>query len=95
MLVLLLAGTFMGTVRAESVQERFQDAINSWMKFFETNLQWLSVTVTDFLKKVLKITYFTIGLAGFVMWASGFSKYTGRRLMLGALAMALVSEVLL
>ena len=94
-LILLLAGTFMGTVRAESVQEKFQNTINSWMKFFETNLEWLSVTATDFLKRVLKITYFTIGLAGFVMWASGFSKYTGRRLMLGALVMGLVSEVLL
>jgi hypothetical protein len=86
---------FVCPVSAEGVQEKFQNTINSWMQFFETNLEWFSLTLNEFLKRVIKITYFTIGLAGFVLWASGFSKYTGRRLMVGALIMAFVAEILL
>ncbi|MDH5811386.1 MAG: hypothetical protein QXP73_01765 [Candidatus Methanomethylicaceae archaeon] len=91
----LLLCIYVFPVRAESVQERFQNTISSWMQFFENNLEWFSLTLNEFLKRVIKITYFTIGLAGFVLWASGFSKYTGRRLMVGALIMAFVAEILL
>ncbi|MCX8182210.1 MAG: hypothetical protein N3D12_03735 [Candidatus Methanomethyliaceae archaeon] len=94
-LIFSLLCIFVSPVCAESVQEKFQNTINSWMQFFETNLEWLSLTLNEFLKRIIKITYFTIGLAGFVLWASGFSKYTGRRLMVGALIMAFVAEILL
>ncbi|MGQ9759721.1 MAG: hypothetical protein ACUVQ5_04000 [Candidatus Methanomethylicaceae archaeon] len=92
---LLISGTFIGTVRAEGIEDKFQSAINNWMRFFETNLEWFSLTMTEFLKRIIKITYFVIGLTGFVMWASGFSKYTGKRLMIGALVMGFVAEILL
>lgn len=95
LLACFVLGTLVVTVRAESVQEKFQNTISSWMNFFETNLEWFSITLSEFLKRVIKITYFTIGLAGFLLWASGFSKYTGRKLMVGALIMAFVSEILL
>ncbi|MBC7112815.1 MAG: hypothetical protein H5T34_02155 [Candidatus Methanomethyliales bacterium] len=94
-ILFLFLCVFVSSVSAESVQEKFQNTINSWMQFFETNLEWFSLTLNEFLKRVMKITYFTIGLAGFILWASGFSKYTGRRLMIGALIMALVVEILL
>lgn len=92
---LLISGILIGSVRAESIEEKFQSTINNWMKFFETNLEWFSLTVTEFMKRIIKITYFAIGLTGFVLWASGFSKYTGKRLMIGALVMGFVAEVLL
>jgi len=77
------------------LQERFQSAIGNWLGFFETNVNWISASLLDFLKHVIKATYFTIGVLGFVLWASGLSKFTGKRLLLGAVALALVAEVLL
>jgi hypothetical protein len=77
------------------LQEKFQGAIGNWLSFFEINVNWISASLLDFMKHAIKATYFTIGVLGFVLWASGISKYSGKRLLLGAVALALMSEVLL
>lgn len=89
-----------GSVRAQTnstdqVQEKFQSAIQNWLSFFETNINWLSTAFLGFLKDVIRATYFTLGLAGFVLWSTGISKYSGRKLLIGAIALALISEIFL
>lgn len=79
----------------EGIQEKFQEAIGGWIKLFETNLQWFSSAMLEFMRYAIKTVYFLIGLAGFIMWATGISRYTGKKLVIGALLMAIVSEILL
>ncbi|MDI9643595.1 MAG: hypothetical protein QFX35_00035 [Candidatus Verstraetearchaeota archaeon] len=100
MAILTVGAYIVGEVKGENIpdediQERFQEAIGGWIKFFETNLEWLSWAMLEFMKYAIKTVYFVIGLAGFVMWASGISRYTGKKLMIGAVMMAIVSELLL
>lgn len=83
------------TNSTDDLQQRFQEAIGRWLGFFDNNVGWVSATLLDFMRHAIKATYFTIGVLGFILWASGISKYSGRRLLLGALALAFVSEVLL
>lgn len=75
--------------------EKFQGALGSWLNFFEINVNWISASLLDFMKHAIKATYFTIGVLGFVLWASGVSRFSGKRLLMGAVALALVSEILL
>lgn len=42
-------------------EDRSQGTVGNWIKFFETNTQWASVTILDFLKYLIKVTYFTVG----------------------------------
>lgn len=77
------------------LQERFHSVVGEWLNFFQVNLEWFATTIVGFMKYAVKTIYFAVGLAGFVMWASGFSRYTGKRLIIGAVAMAIVSEILL
>lgn len=79
----------------DDLQQKFQDAIGRWLGFFDVNVGWVSATLLEFMKHAIKATYFTIGVLGFILWASGISRYSGRRLLLGAVALAFVSEVLL
>ena len=89
-----------GPVRAEmqtnwDVEDKFRTSIGSWISFFESNLAWFSETMVEFMKNAIKATYFTVSLARFVMWATGLAKYSGKRLIIGAMLLALVSEILL
>lgn len=89
-----------GPVRAQTqtggdVEDKFRTSIGSWISFFESNIAWLSETMVEFMKNAIKATYFTVGLAGFIMWATGLAKYSGKRLIIGAVLLALVSEILL
>lgn len=79
----------------DDLQEKFQGAIGGWLSFFESNVSWISASLLDFMKHIIKVTYFTIGVLGFVLWSSGISRFSGKRLLLGAIALALVSEILL
>lgn len=79
----------------EALQERFHSVVGDWLNFFQSNLEWFATTIVGFMKYVVKTIYFAVGLLGFVMWASGFSRYTGKKLIIGAVAMAIVSEILL
>ena len=88
----------MGTVRAqdgEGVEDRFRSTIDSWIAFFEGNIAWISQTMIEFMKNVIKATYFALGMAGFLLWATGLSKYSGKRLIMGAVILALISEIIL
>lgn len=78
-----------------ALQERFHSVVGEWLTLFQVNLEWFATTIVGFMKHAVKTIYFAVGLAGFVMWASGFSRYTGKRLIIGAVAMAIVSEILL
>jgi len=84
-----------GTGLDHNLEERFREAVDGWLGSFGHNIEWLSVAAVDFLRKTIKVTYFAVGLIGFVMWSSGISRYSGKRLMLGAIAMAFVAEVAL
>ena len=77
------------------VEDNFRSTIGSWIAFFESNIAWFSETMIGIMKNAIKATYFTVGLAGVVMWATGIAKYSGKRLIIGAILMALVSEILL
>lgn len=80
---------------SEELQERFHSVVGDWLNFFKYNLEWFASTIVEFMKHALKTIYFVVGMAGFVMWASGFSRYTGKKLIIGAIAMAIFSEILL
>jgi hypothetical protein len=83
------------TNSTDDLLEKFQGTIGNWLNFFEVNVSWISTSFLDFMKHVIKATYFTIGVLGFVLWASGISRFSGKRLLLGAVALALISEILL
>lgn len=78
-----------------SIEDKFRSAIGGWITAFQDNLDWLSAAMLDLIKNVIKAAYFVVGLAGFLMWSTGISRYSGKRLIMGAVLMALVSEVLL
>ncbi len=77
------------------VEDKFRSTIEGWIALIQSNILWLSEAMTSLVKGVIKAVYFIVGLAGFLMWSSGVSRYSGKRLVLGALAMAFVAEVLL
>jgi len=78
-----------------SIEDKFRSTIGGWIAAFQDNLDWLSAAMLDLIKNVIKAAYFVVGLAGFLMWSTGISRYSGKRLIMGAVLMALVSEVLL
>jgi len=77
------------------VEDKFRSTIEGWVSLIQSNVLWISEAMTGLVRGVIKAVYFIVGLAGFLMWSSGVSKYSGKRLVLGAVAMAFVSEVLL
>jgi uncharacterized membrane protein YuzA (DUF378 family) len=77
------------------VEDKFRSTIEGWVALIQSNVLWISEAMTGLVRGVIKAVYFIVGLAGFLMWSSGVSKYSGKRLVLGAVAMAFVSEVLL
>ncbi len=79
----------------ENIEDKFKATIEGWVAVIQSNVLWLSEAMTELVRGVIKAVYFIVGLAGFLMWSSGVSKYSGKRLVLGAVAMAFVSEVLL
>jgi len=79
----------------DQVQQQFQNAVGNWLGFFQTNINWLSSAFLGFLRNVIEATYFTLGLVGFVLWVTGISKYSGKRLLIGAIALALVAQIFL
>lgn len=79
----------------EDVEDKFRATVEGWVSMIESNVIWLSEALTGLVRDVIKAIYFVIGMAGFLMWSSGISKYSGKRLIVGAVAMAFVSEVLL
>ena len=79
----------------DDLLEKFQGTIGNWLNFFEVNVSWISASLLDFMKHVIKATYFTIGVLGFIICASGISRISGKSLLMGAVALALISEILL
>ena len=77
------------------IEDKFRSTIEGWVSLIQSNVLWISEAMTGLVRGVIKAVYFIVGLAGFLMWSSGVSKYSGKRLVLGAVAMAFVSEVLL
>ena len=92
---LAVAPVLAQTNSTDDLLEKFQGTIGNWLNFFEVNVSWISASLLDFMKHVIKATYFTIGVLGFVLWASGISRFSGKRLLMGAVALALISEILL
>ena len=76
-------------------EDKFRSTIGSWISFFESNIAWFSQAMVVFMKNVIKAIYFTVGLTSFVMWSTDISKYSGKRLIIGAVLIALVSVILL
>jgi len=92
---LAVAPVLAQTNSTDDLLEKFQGTIGNWLNFFEVNVSWISASLLDFMKHVIKATYFTIGVLGFALWASGISRFSGKRLLMGAVALALISEILL
>jgi hypothetical protein len=94
--MVIAAGSVKAQVNStDQIQEKFQSTVTNWLNFFETNINWLSTAFLGFLKEVIRATYFTLGLTGFILWSTGLSRYTGRRLLIGAVALAFVSAIFL
>lgn len=83
------------TETGEDVEDKFRSTVEGWVALIESNVIWLSEAMTGLVRGVIKAIYFIIGMAGFLMWSSGISKYSGKKLVVGAIAMAFVSEILL
>ncbi len=41
-----------------------------------------------------RILYLVLGLAGSIAWFSGFSPYKGRKMVIGALILAILTEII-
>ena len=55
-------------------------------------MQYLLIKAFYMLLTLARILYMVVGLAGFVSWFTGYSPYRGRRMVIGALLLALVTE---
>lgn len=97
---IVFSGMAVNIVRCNEIpggdlQEKFQSVIGSWINFFEGSIDWLASALIGFMKYLMKAIYFVVGLTGFIMWSTGISRYSGKKLIIGAVIMALVSEILL
>jgi len=53
------------------------------------------VEITSIAVEAARLSYVAMAIIGLLLWASGFSPYTGRRLMIGAVILAMVTELLM
>lgn len=55
---------------------------------------YVLVKIYDTIIIIARILYMVLGLYGFVLWFSGYSPYRGRRILMGAAALAIVIELI-
>ncbi|RLF21609.1 MAG: hypothetical protein DRJ68_03095 [Thermoprotei archaeon] len=71
----------------------FKSAIDDFLSSIQEALIYVINKGLIFLVTVIRASYVALALLGVVLWASGFSPYRGRSLILGAIILAVVSEV--
>lgn len=76
------------------VVEKFEDLLSNWLKIFKDVVTWSIKNVLATVAEIARILYVALGVGGFVLWSSGISRYTGKRLLMGALGLAIFMEVL-
>ena len=81
------------TTNASSIVERFQEFLGTWIDVAVELLQWTLASLLNVLSKIGRLIYVTLGVGGFTLWSTGLSRYTGKRLLIGALMLAIFLEV--
>ncbi|RLE51597.1 MAG: hypothetical protein DRJ33_05575 [Candidatus Methanomethylicota archaeon] len=81
------------TTNASSIVERFQEFLGTWIDVAVEMLQWTLASLLNMLSKIGRLIYVTLGVGGFTLWSTGLSRYTGKRLLIGALMLAIFLEV--
>ncbi|MEM4576918.1 MAG: hypothetical protein QW701_05625 [Candidatus Nezhaarchaeales archaeon] len=107
-LVLLLVATTLPlrVVRAENdvVNQTMNSLYNSFLENLKSSIDRLLIgvkeTFTYIVRRGLEVliaiaraSYVAIGLLGLTLWTTGISPYRGRHLIVGAIILAIVSEV--
>lgn len=75
------------------ILESFQQMLSTWISVAEEMIRWILTNILNLLARIGRLIYVTLGVSGFTLWSTGLSRYTGRRLLIGALMLALFLEV--
>ena len=97
LLALILSTAVVGKPSNETfpnLLEEFKKQLDKWRENLAEIVEYLYHSLIEFLKAVGRMIYLTLGIVGFVLWATGFSRYTGRRLLYGAILLAFLIGLL-
>ncbi len=73
-----------------SIAERYIDNILLGIKAL---LKHALISILDLALDLARIAYIAMAVIGLIMWASGFSTYSGRKLIMGSLILAILVEI--
>ncbi len=95
--VLILSTVIAGKTSNETfpnIIEEFKKQLDKWRENLAEIVEYLFQSLIEFLRTVGRMIYLTLGIVGFLLWTTGFSRYTGRRLLYGAILLAFLIELL-
>ena len=70
------------------------NAINDLVNKIEYIIKYALNRVIALVIDVARIAYVLLAVLGFLLWASGYSTYTGRKMLIGAVLLAIIVELL-
>lgn len=76
-----------------SFLENLKSSIDRLLSGVKETLIYVVRRGLEVLIAVARVSYVAIGLLGLTLWATGVSPYRGRHLIVGAIILAIVSEV--
>ena len=74
--------------------ERFKRQIDEWKNSLIEVVKYVYAALIDFVRSVGRIIYLSLGTVGFLLWSTGFSRYTGKKMLIGAILLAFFIELL-
>jgi len=91
---LLLAGTDEIQLQDDELIKRVQAFIDRILRIIEEVASYTLRGLLELLISLARIAYIVMAIAGLIMWATGFSIYSGRKFLIGALVLALIVELM-
>jgi len=70
------------------------NTINDLVNKIEYIIKYALNRVIALVIDVARIAYVLLAVLGFLLWASGYSTYTGRKMLIGAVLLAIIVELL-
>ncbi|RLF16385.1 MAG: hypothetical protein DRJ66_03205 [Thermoprotei archaeon] len=95
--LMLLIGAIVMPVYVRAEDDWSQSAIKAiddLVNRIEDIMKYALMRVMELVIDIARIAYVLMAVLGFLFWASGYSTYTGRKMLLGALLLAIVVELL-
>lgn len=92
-LVLLTALLALAAANQTDPLSRMDKIVENALTFVDRFLQNLDIIIRYYISSISRSLSVILGLIGAVLYFSGISKYTGRSMMIGAVALYILSQI--